>query len=114
MASSRLRFLEEETLILENRFRQNPHPTATDCKILAAQFNVTELKVRVWFKNRRAKALKVPDTSKRHRTYINSRLASILEYREALAVKTGLSSTQVKVWFQNRRAKEKKNILFDE
>ncbi|CAD7089270.1 unnamed protein product [Hermetia illucens] len=126
MASSRLRFLEEETLILEDKYQDNPRPTSAECKILAERFNVTSEKIRVWFKNRRAKALKKPDNNKRSRTYINSRLASILEetymnvpipdrqVREELAAKTGLSTVQVKVWFQNRRAKGKKDSTYDQ
>ncbi|CAD7089275.1 unnamed protein product [Hermetia illucens] len=127
MASSRLRFLEEETLILEDKYQQNPRPTSAECKILAERFNVTSEKVRVWFKNRRAKALKKPDNNKRRpRVYINSRLATILEeaymnvsipdrqLREDLSLKTGLSAVQVKVWFQNRRAKDKKDSTFDQ
>ncbi|CAD7089272.1 unnamed protein product [Hermetia illucens] len=127
MASSRLRFLEEETLILEDKYQQNPRPTSAECQILAERFNVTSEKVRVWFKNRRAKALKKPDNNKRRsRVYINSRLAAILEktymnvsipdrqLREDLSLKTGLSTVQVKVWFQNRRAKDKKDSTFDQ
>ncbi|CAD7080335.1 unnamed protein product [Hermetia illucens] len=126
MASSRLRFLEEETLILEDKFQQNPRPTSAECKILAERFNVPQEKVRVWYKNRRAKALKKPDNNKRQRTYINSRLANILEetymhvsipdkqVRQDLSLKTGLSTLQVKVWFQNRRAKDKKDGTFDQ
>ncbi|CAD7089271.1 unnamed protein product [Hermetia illucens] len=127
MASSRLRFLEEETLILEDKYQQNPRPTSAECKILAERFNVTSEKVRVWFKNRRAKVLKKPDNNKRRsRVYINSRLAAILEetymkvsipdrqLREDLSLKTGLSTVQVKVWFQNRRAKDKKDSTFDQ
>lgn len=79
MAFSRLRFLEEETLILEEKFRENPCPTAADYKLLADHFNGTADKIRIWFNNRRAKALRKPDLSKRQRSYINSRLASVLE-----------------------------------
>lgn len=73
MASSQLRFLEQETLILEEKFQENSRPTIADCELLANRFGVSTEKIQIWFKNRRAKALKRPIIIKR------SRLAIILE-----------------------------------
>jgi hypothetical protein len=112
-------FNSNDTDILETFFQEKKYPEMIDLNRLSIKLNMSITKIRIWFRNRRAKAKKNGESISRcvfslQDNILLEHLFSTNMYPTAkqadnLSRKMGVQFTNIKDWFQNRRGKFRKD-----